>query len=250
MTTEAELAAAKLKQSRDAISSFESATGMKARNATEQDLAAWGKHMRHHGISIPACRRYEELVRAAADPKRAPAKRTLSVDEIKFMLHVAAKEDHTWLAVSLLAGTECLAWTWSTLYNPNLIVPMEAYLLIVEEAIRRGYKTFDHPYRGKENAKWVDVHERDARIWQMPQAEINRRLKDLAKRAGIGMKNMDIATLHCTRQQLANKHGSAEKTAKVLGIRIHLDPSPPKSKVPPHKFLFNQPSQTYIESAL
>jgi len=220
MSTEAERHAATLKTIQSAIRSFESATGKKPQNATAQDLNAWAAHLSHSGVPIATCRKYHTLILRLAAAKREPtAKRILSVDEIKFMKHVATQEDYAWLVVCLLAGTECLAWTWGTLYNPNVIIPMNAYLLIVDEAQRRGMGTFEYPYRGKEDALWLVDYNPNARIWDLPKHEITRRLKNIAKRAGIAAANMSLATLDDTHKYFAETNGSAEKTAKMIGVR-------------------------------
>lgn len=241
------------KLSESAIKSFESASGKKVYNATSQDLELWLKHLRHEGIAVNICRTYLSLVRGlvqADAPKREQTvKRILSVEEIKFLLGTASAKDYTWLAVSLIAGIEALGWTWGTIYDGNFIIPMEAYLLLVAEAKAHGRGTFPLPYRGEENSEWVEGYERNARIWDMAQHEINRRLKALAKRAGIGTANMNITTLRYTHRQLAETYPTPEKTVKALGIRLTAPAPKPAQRKEPRLYGIGRRSPAFIERA-
>jgi hypothetical protein len=254
MTTSPEYKANSLKTAQAAIKSFESATGKKVYHATSQDLEAWMHLLRANGVATNTCRTYlslvKQLVAAEAEaPKREPTvKRILTVEEIKFLLHVATAKDYTWLAVCLIAGPEALDWKWDTLYNANFIIPLEAYLLIVDEAKARGYKTFDFPFRGVENAHWVEGYERNARIWEMTQHETNRRLKALARRAGIGAANMNITTLRYTQRQLAETYPTPEKTLKALGVEPG-KPEPKPKRKEPRLYGIGRRSPAFIERA-
>jgi hypothetical protein len=211
--------------------SFERATGKTICDATTQDVEAWMHKLRKDGLSTNTCRTYLSLVKQmisveAQSPKRMPtAKRILTEDEIKHLLGIAPEKDYAWLAVALLSGPEAIeSWTWGRLYDPQSIVAIESYLVIVEEAKRRGYRTYPLPYRGQLNAHWIGDYQCDGLIWDMSQHEINRRLKGIARKAGIGADNMNITTLRYTYQQLATRYFDTKQTAKALGIRFGTEP--------------------------
>lgn len=178
-----------LKLQKNAVLSFERATGKKIADATSQDMEAWMHKLRADGMAINSCRAYLSVIKnmaaelAAAElPRRAQtAKRTLSAEEARHLLAVATEKDYAWLAVCLLAGVEALNWTWGNLYDPTRIIPMEAYLVVVDEARRRGYQTFPFAYHNNPNAHWVAHYERDELVCGLTQHEINRRLKSLAR---------------------------------------------------------------------
>ena len=236
--------------------SFERSTGKTICNATSQDIEAWMHKIRRDGLSINTCRTYLSLVKQmisveAQSPKREPtAKRILSEDEIKYLLGIAPEKDYAWLAVALLSGPEAVeSWTWSKLYDPQSIVAIESYLVCVEEGKRRGYRTAPIPYRGLINAHWV-IDYNDCLIWTMSQHEINRRLKGMARKAGIGTENMNITTLRYTYQRLAARYFDTKQTAKALGIRLGAEPAESqKPKRNPHLISIGRRSSAYIERA-
>ena len=235
--------------------SFERATGKTICDATTQDLEAWMHKMRKDGLSINTCRTYLSLVKQmisveAQSPKRMPtAKRILTEDEIKLLLGIAPAKDYAWLAVALLSGPEAIeSWTWGRLYDPQSIIAIESYLVCVEEGRRRGYKTAPIPYRGLMNAHWV-VDYNDCLIWTMSQHEINRRLKGIARKAGIGADNMNITTLRYTYQQLATRYFDTKQTAKALGIRLGAETTEQKPKRDARLYSIGRRSPAFIERA-
>lgn len=226
MTTVKEYTAATLKAIKQARSNFERSTGKTIANATSQDIEAWMMRLRDMGMAVNTCRTYLSLVKKLVDieaqaPKRAPTvKRVLSEEEALRLLSVSPEKDRSWLAVSLLVGPECMGWTWGRLYEAESIIALDAYFVIVEEAQRRGMATFENPYRGNLQAHWVGGYDRNELIWDVPQHEINRRLKGMARRAGIGAAHINSTALRYTHQALVRRYGNAAKISKALGVQV------------------------------
>jgi hypothetical protein len=235
--------------------SFERATGKTIDSATAQDVEAWMHKMRHDGLSTNTCRTYLSLVKQliaveAQSPKRAPTvKRILNDDEIKHLLGIAPEKDYAWLAVALLSGPEAVGWTWGRLYCPESIVPMETYLVIVEEARRRGYPTWPSPYRGRNDVHWIGNYQPEGNIWSMSQHEINRRLKSIARKAGIGSENMNITTLRYTHEKLLARYFDTKKISKALEIRLGAESTEQKPKRDSRLYSIGRRSPAFIERA-
>lgn len=236
-----------------ACKSLERATGKTIQTATSKDVEAWMHKISADGLAINTRRTYLSLVKqmidvAAKSPKREPTvQRILSEADIKQLLGRAPEKDYAWLAVALLSGPEAISWTWGRLYDPQSIVSIESYLVIMDEARRRGYRLVPLPYRGHD-AHWVSDYRPDSVIWDMSQHEINRRLKVLARKAGIGTVAMNVTTLRYTYQQLASKYFDTKQIVKALGIRLG-ESAEQKPKRDPHLYSIGRRSTSYIERA-
>lgn len=202
-----------------AINSFERTTGIKLKNATLRDIEEWNRALRENGMKDNTIASYRSMVSrliiAQLQPRKTGVPCPLSEKQIKSMLGVAPETDRAWLAVALLAGPAATRWTWGNLYEGERAVPLSAYRILIDEALRRKMKTFPCPYRGDDDARWVNS--RREPIWNLTQQQITSRLKNIARKAGIGI-SMNLATLGNIHQQLMERHETADKIAKALGI--------------------------------
>jgi len=206
--------------------SFQSVIGKQPENATMQDIDLWQRSLLTSGLKLNTCRTYLYTIKKLAEPvlngTQLPkcdvvSKRILSEEEIKHMLSVVTVKDYSWLASMLLTGPEIITWKWGWLYDAKHILPIEVYSIIVAEATRRGYSTFPFQYWAFE-AHWVTNYNPADLIWDISQHEINRRLKGVAVKAGIGSLNMNVTTIKYAHQQLISRYANADKVSKALGI--------------------------------
>jgi len=240
------------KSDRSAVNSFERVTGKQIQRATLRDLEPWMHTLRENGLSATTCQSYLSAVRrliAIRDqptPRKRPTVTFLSEKQIKSILNAAPVADFSWLAVALLAGPEATRWTFCNLYEGERDVPFAAYRVIVAEAERRGMSTFPCPYRGHENAMWI-ICLRDEPIWNLSQQQIISRLKNMARKAGIGIP-MNIAALKTLHGQLLARYETAEKLAGALGLEPRKEQE--RAARPANRtYIINKLSPTYIERA-
>ena len=235
--------------------SFEDAMHKKVEKATQQDIESWLHILRMRGCAGNTCRAYLAIVLRISGlrytlPPKEKVTRHLSDDEIKKLL-AASKGNYSWLASLLIAGPEVLAWKWGWLYDAKHALPMSAYFVIVAEAQRRKMDTFPFNYYGRP-AHWVNPNAMNPAesIWNIAPHEINRRLKGIARTAGISDVNMNITTMRYAHESLLERHGHADKAAKALGI----DPAketqnPPAPKADPRLHGIGRRSNFSMKSA-
>ncbi len=218
----------------NAKESFEAIMEMKLQDAQPRHIESWMSALRERGLAIATCRTYlshirQELRERAAKVK-APAReiksrREITLTEIKTMLSVVKPVNREWFACLLLAGPEVLDYEWGWLYDAKHVVPFAAYKLIVEVAKRRGYNTFQMNYYGHEDAHWVGGFNPRENIFQMDSHEVNRRLKSIARSAGMGTSDINVTTLKHAHIRLIEKYQDADKAAKALGIDTEKKPA-------------------------
>lgn len=208
-----------------ACNSFESVTGKKAKNATVADIEQWLGVLRGKGRSAGTCRTYLWFVKQKAGldmdmPKRGQVEsRTLSNEEVKAMLSAAAPNQYALLAALVLCGADALSLTWADAADLMAEISTDAKLLLINEAGRRGYDT-----RSLLPSSWrfhfVSSPNMGELIFPHSQHEVNRRLKSVARKAGIGEKNVNITAMKNTYRRLLFEVRDVEKFAAVLGVKV------------------------------
>lgn len=240
------------KSDQAAVNSFERTTGKPLKAATLRDLEPWMNTLRENGLSAHTCQSYlwaaKKLitVRDQATPRKRPTVTFLSEKQIESILTAAPVADYAWLAVALLAGPEATRWTFGNLYEGERDVPFAAYRVIVAEAERRGMSTFPCPYRSHEDALWI-VSIRDQPIWNLSQQQITSRLKNIARKAGIGIP-MNRAALETLHGQLMARYETADEIARALGLDTRKEQeraARPASRT----YIIKKLSHAYIERA-
>lgn len=208
-----------------ACNSFESVTGKKAKNATVADIEQWLGILRGLGRSAGTCRTYLWFVKQKAGlemdlPKRGQVEsRTLSNDEVKAMLSVANPNQYALLAALALCGADALSLTWKDAADLTAEISTDAKLLLIGEAGRRGLDTRALlPSGGLFH--FVNGPDLDELIFPHSQHEVNRRLKSVARKAGIGEKNVNITAMKNTYRRLLAEVRDVERFAAVLGVKV------------------------------
>lgn len=214
------------KNMENARKSFESITGKKVKGATLADIEQWLNSLREMGRATSTCRTYLSFVNQLAGmkaemPKRTKTQnRTLRDAEIKSMLAVVVGPDfHALLASLMLCGTDVQYWTWGMIADLTLDTPIAARILLMNEAQRRGYvaNAFLAVWT---KAHWINGVNLNETIFPQTSHDINRRLKSIARKAGIGEKNVHLTTLKNTHKRLLIEYKDAERIAKALGIVV------------------------------
>lgn len=208
-----------------ACNSFESVTGKKAKNATVADIEQWLGVLRGKGRSAGTCRTYLWFVKQKAGldvdmPKRGQVEsRTLSNDEVKAMLSAAAPNQYALLAALVLCGSDALSLTWMDAADLTAEISTDAKLLLINEAGRLGLDVRALlPSGGLFH--FVNGPVLGELIFPQTQHEINRRLKSIARKAGIGEKNVNITAMKNTYRRLLSEVRDVEKFAAVLGVKV------------------------------
>ena len=209
--------------------SFEDVLHKKVEKATQHDVETWLHALRMRGCKGNTCRAYLAIIRnitglAQTLPPKEQVKRNLSDADIKQMLAVARK-NYSWLASMLIAGPDVFNWQWSWLYDAKHYTPISMYTVVVAEAQRRGYETFPFQYYGH-LVHWIVPNGFNPldRIWNLEPHEINRRLKGIAKAAGLSEENMNMTTIRYAHERLLARYGHADKAAKAIGIEPTKEP--------------------------
>lgn len=219
------------KNSYSARKSFESLTGKKVTDATLDDIEQWLNTLREMGRATSTCRTYLSFVKQLAGisvtpPKRTPTvSRILSDVEVKSMLGIVKPEEYALIAVLLLCGTSVLNWTWADLSDLPLDIPIAAKMIMVNEANRRGFDTRSLLSFMAPAAHWVKGLDQDEIIFPHSAHSLNRLLKSLGRKAGIGAKHMNLTTFKYTHNRLIFEYRDADHIAKMLGLRITTSPS-------------------------
>jgi len=221
----------------NARKSFESVTGKKVKNATVADIEQWMNSLRSMGRATSTCVTYLTYVKQLAKLKEIEMpgmKRTvtqtriLSDAEIKQMLGVITGQTHALLASLLLNGTSVLGWQWGDLTDPTLDISIAAKMILVNEAGRRGKDITPLLSFGRK-AHWANDAERvidfDEIIFPQSTHYINRRLKAIAKRSGIGEQNVNITVIKNACRRLWAEYKTAERITQVLEIKTMALPS-------------------------
>lgn len=212
----------------NARKSFESVTGKKAKNATTADIEIWLNSLRSMGRKATTCMTYLTYVKRIANITHVDAqgiarvespKRVLSDAEIKQMLGVVSGFPYALLASMLLHGTSVLSLRWRDLTDPTLDISVAAKMILINEASRRGKDitpllSFGRAYH------WVNEIDREEIIFPVSTHRINRKLKAVAKRAGINWQRVNISAIKNTSRRLVAEYKTADRITQALGIKI------------------------------
>jgi len=214
------------KNIKNARRSFESITGKKVKGATVADIEQWLHSLRSMGRAVSTCRTYLSFVNGLAGLKVGLPQRTqpqqsriLSDVEIKSMLSIVKPDFYALLASLLLNSPSVLDWKWGMLADLTLDTSIAARILLINEASRRGYVA-NALLSIWTTVHWINGVELDEAIFPQSPHDINRRLKSLARKAGIGEKNINLTAFKNTHKRLLAEYKDAERIAKVLGIVV------------------------------
>ena len=217
------------KNIRSARLSFERTIGKKAEDATKADIEKWMHALRSLGRATGTCRTYLSFVKQIAGlgvtlPKREPTQsRSLSDAELKSMLGIVKPDFYALLASLLICSTSVLDWTWGDLTDLVLDIPVAAKMILINEASRRGKDTLPLLSYGRP-AHWVNESQRDEIIFPISVHRINRHLKSIAKKAGIGEKNMNLTAIKSACRRLWFEYRTADRIAQMLTLRVSASP--------------------------
>lgn len=211
--------------------SFEGITGRKVRSATIADIEMWMNSLREMGRSASTCRTYLSLVKQLAGlqvamPKRGKVEsRTFTKDEAEKMLSAAKPNNYALVAGLFLCGPDVLTFTWFDVADLLSSLTLEAKMVLINEAKRRGHDTRALlPSGGLFH--FVNGPDMGEIIFPQSAHEINRRLKSIARKAGIGDVNVNITAMKNTWKsggKIASLSAVASKevVSKRKDTRLH-----------------------------
>lgn len=183
--------------------SFEGIIGKKVKSATVTDVEQWMNTLREMGRSISTCRTYLSLVKQLAGlqvemPKRGKVEsRTFTKDEAEKLLSASKPNNYALVAGLLLCGPDVLTFTWFDAADLLSSITLDAKMVLINEAKRRGHDTRALlPSGGLFH--FVNGPDMEEIIFPQSAHEINRRLKSIARKAGIGDVNVNITAMKNT----------------------------------------------------
>ncbi len=207
--------------------SFESTIGKPAHRAQLEDVEKWLGILRSLGRATATCRTYMLLVSKTAGlkvtlPRRdRTSKRALSNEDLRLMLKTSSVQQYALIAGLILAGEDSLGWTWGDVMSMTSGVPIPARIALINEAKRRGFSIA--PFMSASGkAHILGGPNRNEIAMPLARHEVNRKLKSIAKKAGIDTQGVNVSALKRAHARLALEHGDVQQIARALGITRYM----------------------------